>query len=186
MPSVRGFPVAGTRCGARLRRNRAAPRRTASWTIGRALRLCDVVNLILSGVLFFSPWLFDLSSARNGRPPRLSASSSRCCRLPRSPHFAVWEEWFILVAGLALIVSPWLLGFQNSDAMSIDVVIGVDRGGAGGVRGLADTRPRAVDHREPLKRTAAEDERYFQIKRGTYVPFSAGYEAGLCKGCAAA
>lgn len=36
---------------------------------------------------------------------------------------AVWEEWFILVAGLALMVSPWRLGFQNSDAMT--VVIGV-------------------------------------------------------------
>jgi SPW repeat len=38
--------------------------------------------------------------------------------------FAVWEEWLNLIAGLALIVSPWLLGFQNSDAMTIDVVIG--------------------------------------------------------------
>ena len=26
-----------------------------------SIRLCDVVNLILGGVLFFSPWLFDLS-----------------------------------------------------------------------------------------------------------------------------
>jgi hypothetical protein len=39
--------------------------------------------------------------------------------------FAVWEEWLNLIAGLALIVSPWLLGFQDSDAMTIDVVIGV-------------------------------------------------------------
>ena len=39
--------------------------------------------------------------------------------------FAVWEEWFILFAGIALIVAPWLLGFQNSDAMIIDVVIGM-------------------------------------------------------------
>ncbi len=38
--------------------------------------------------------------------------------------FAVWEEWFILAAALMLIVSPWLLGFQNSAAMSIDVIIG--------------------------------------------------------------
>jgi hypothetical protein len=30
----------------------------------------------------------------------------------------------MLVAGVGLIVSPWLLGFQNSDAMIIDVVIG--------------------------------------------------------------
>jgi len=36
----------------------------------------------------------------------------------------VWEEWLNLLAGLALIVSPWLLGFQDSDAMTVDVVIG--------------------------------------------------------------
>ena len=27
-----------------------------------SVRLCDVVNLILGVVLFFSPWLFDLST----------------------------------------------------------------------------------------------------------------------------
>jgi SPW repeat len=39
--------------------------------------------------------------------------------------FAVWEEWLNLAFGLILIASPWLLGFQNSDAMTIDVAIGV-------------------------------------------------------------
>ena len=38
--------------------------------------------------------------------------------------FAVWEEWLNLLAGLALMVSPWLLDFQDSQAMTIDVVIG--------------------------------------------------------------
>ena len=38
--------------------------------------------------------------------------------------FAVWEEWLNLIAGLTLIVLPWLLGFQDSDAVSIDVAIG--------------------------------------------------------------
>lgn len=38
--------------------------------------------------------------------------------------FAVWEEWVNLVAGLALMVAPWLLGFQDSGAMTVDVAIG--------------------------------------------------------------
>ena len=38
--------------------------------------------------------------------------------------FAVWEEWLNLIAGLWLILSPWLMGFQDSDAMAIDVAIG--------------------------------------------------------------
>jgi hypothetical protein len=38
--------------------------------------------------------------------------------------FAVWEEWLNLFAGLWLIVAPRLLGFQDSNAMTIDLVIG--------------------------------------------------------------
>jgi hypothetical protein len=37
--------------------------------------------------------------------------------------FAVWEEWLNLVAGLCLVLSPWLLGFQNSDAMALHVAM---------------------------------------------------------------
>ena len=40
--------------------------------------------------------------------------------------FAVWEEWLNLIAGLALMISPWVLGFQDNTAMSIDVAIGDD------------------------------------------------------------
>ena len=38
--------------------------------------------------------------------------------------FAVWGECLNLIAGLWLIAWPWLFGFQDSDAMTIDVVIG--------------------------------------------------------------
>ncbi|RWM80597.1 MAG: hypothetical protein EOR84_35190 [Mesorhizobium sp.] len=40
--------------------------------------------------------------------------------------FAEWEEWANLVAGLWLIVSPWLLGFAaNVNAMGTHVVLSV-------------------------------------------------------------
>jgi len=42
----------------------------------------------------------------------------------RVTAFAVWEECLNLIAGLWLIAWPWLFGFQDSDAMTIDVVIG--------------------------------------------------------------
>jgi hypothetical protein len=38
--------------------------------------------------------------------------------------FAVWEEWFSLIAGLWLIGLPWLLDFEDSDAITICVVTG--------------------------------------------------------------
>lgn len=90
-----------------------------------SVRLCDIVNLILSGVLFFSPWLFDLSSGAQWQTASIVGIIIAVLSIAALAAFAVWEEWFILIAALALIVSPWLLGFQNSSAMSIDVIIGV-------------------------------------------------------------
>jgi hypothetical protein len=90
-----------------------------------SIKLCDVVNLILSGVLFFSPWLFDLSAGAQWQTASTVGLIIAVLSIAALAAFAVWEEWFMVIAGLALIVSPWLLGFQNTDAMSIDVIIGI-------------------------------------------------------------
>ena len=90
-----------------------------------SVRLCDVVNLLLGSVLFFSPWLFDLSSGAQWQTASTVGIIIAVLSIAALAAFAVWEEWFILIAGIGLIVSPWLLGFQNSDAMIIDVVIGL-------------------------------------------------------------
>jgi len=92
------------------------------WT---SIRLCDVVNLILGSVLFFSPWLFDLSAGAQWQTASIVGVIIAVLSIAALAAFAVWEEWFLLVAGIGLIVSPWLLGFQNSDSMIINVVIGV-------------------------------------------------------------
>jgi hypothetical protein len=90
-----------------------------------SVKLCDVANLILSGILFFSPWLFDLSSGAQWQTASVAGPIIAVLSIAALAAFAVWEEWLNLTAGLALIVSPWLLGFQDSGAMTIDVVIGV-------------------------------------------------------------
>ena len=89
------------------------------------LRLCDVVNLSLAVVLFFSPWLFDLSGGAPWQTASIVGIIIAVLSIAALAAFAVWEEWLMLVAGLALIVAPWLLGFQDSQAMMIDVGIGV-------------------------------------------------------------
>jgi len=89
------------------------------------VKLCDVVNLILSGVLFFSPRLFDFSTGPQAQTASLAGIAIAVMSIAALAAFAVWEEWFILLAGLALIVSPWLLGFQNSNAITTDVMIGI-------------------------------------------------------------
>lgn len=89
------------------------------------LRLCDVVNLSLGGILFFSPWLFDLSGGAPWQTASIVGIIIAVLSIAALAAFAVWEEWLNLVAGLALIVAPWLLGFQDKQAMTIDVAIGV-------------------------------------------------------------
>ncbi len=89
------------------------------------IRLCDVVNLLLGAVLFFSPWLFDLSAGAQWQTASIVGLIIAVLSIAALAAFAVWEEWLNLIAGLALMVSPWLLGFQDSQAMTIDVVIGM-------------------------------------------------------------
>jgi hypothetical protein len=89
------------------------------------IRLCDVINLILGGLLFFSPWLFGLSTGTPWQTASVVGIIIAVLSIAALAAFAVWEEWLNLTAGLGLIVAPWLLGFQDSDAMTIDVVIGV-------------------------------------------------------------
>jgi hypothetical protein len=90
-----------------------------------SVRLCDVVNLLLGVVLFFSPWLFDLSTGAQWQTASIVGIIIAVLSIAALAAFAIWEEWLNLVAGLALIASPWLLGFQDSQAMTIDVVIGI-------------------------------------------------------------
>jgi hypothetical protein len=88
-------------------------------------KLCDVVNLVLAMVLFFSPWEFGLSIGAQWQTASVVGIIIGVLSIAALAAFAVWEEWLNLIAGLGLMVSPWLLGFQDSDAMTIDVVIGV-------------------------------------------------------------
>jgi hypothetical protein len=90
-----------------------------------SVRLCDVVNLLLSAVLFFSPWMFDLSSGAQWQTASTAGVIIAVLSIAALAAFAVWEEWLNLIAGLTLIVSPWLLGFQDSQAMTVDVAIGM-------------------------------------------------------------
>jgi SPW repeat len=89
-----------------------------------SVKLCDVGNLILGMVLFFSPWAFDLARGAPWQTASIVGIVIAVLSIAALAAFAVWEEWLNLVAGVALMVAPWLLGFQDSDAMTIDVVIG--------------------------------------------------------------
>ena len=87
-------------------------------------KFCDIVNLFLGTILFFSPWLFSLSLGTPRQTAAIAGLLIAVLSIAALTAFAVWEEWLNLIVGLWLIASPWLFGFQDSDAMMVDVVIG--------------------------------------------------------------
>jgi hypothetical protein len=87
-------------------------------------RLCDVGNLLLGMILFFSPWLFGLSTGAQWQTASTVGILIAVLSVAALAAFAIWEEWLNLIVGLWLIASPWLLGFQDSSAMAVDVSIG--------------------------------------------------------------
>jgi hypothetical protein len=88
-------------------------------------KLCDVVNLFLGTILFFSPWLFSLSAGAPRQIASIIGLFIAVLSIAALAAFAVWEEWVNLIAGLCLIVAPWLLSFEDSKAAMVDVAIGI-------------------------------------------------------------
>lgn len=88
-------------------------------------RLCDVANLLLGMILFFSPWLFDLSAGPQWKVASITGIFIAVLSIAALAAFAVWEEWLNLIAGLGLIVAPWVMDFRDLQATAIDVTIGI-------------------------------------------------------------
>jgi SPW repeat len=85
----------------------------------------DIYKLVLGAFIAVSPWVFAfrydaarLESAASGVLVVAIASAALIA-------FADWEEWAMLVVGLWLTVSPWLLGFPMAAAMKIHVGVGL-------------------------------------------------------------
>jgi hypothetical protein len=85
---------------------------------------CDVANLILGAVLFFSPWIFGFDAGKASENATIAGIAIAVLAIAALAAFAVWEEWLNLIVGLWVLVSPWLLGFQGTTAMTVHVVIG--------------------------------------------------------------
>jgi SPW repeat len=85
---------------------------------------CDVANLILGAVLLFSPWIFGFDAGRASENATIAGIAIVVLAIAALAAFAVWEEWLNLIVGLWTLVSPWILGFQGTTAMTVHVVIG--------------------------------------------------------------
>src|SRR4030088_3634723 len=87
-------------------------------------KLCDVANLVLGAFLFFSPWMFGFDAGKVSQNAYISGIVIAVLAIAALAAFAVWEEWLNLIVGLWVLISPWVLGFQGTTAMTVHVVIG--------------------------------------------------------------
>jgi hypothetical protein len=88
-------------------------------------KLCDVANLILGAILFFSPWMFGLDAGSVSENANIAGIAIAVLAVAALAAFAVWEEWLNLIVGLWVLVSPWVLGFHGSTkATTVHVIIG--------------------------------------------------------------
>jgi SPW repeat len=88
-------------------------------------RVCDVLNLILGAFLFFTPWIFGFAAGAETQNAMISGIIIAVLSIAALAAFMEWEEWLNLVAGLWVLVSPWLLGFANTTAMGVHVIVGI-------------------------------------------------------------
>src|ERR1700752_1259173 len=89
-------------------------------------KLCDVANLVLGAVLFFSPWMFAFEAGRASENAMIAGIVIAALAIAALAAFAVWEEWLNLIVGLWTLVSPWVLGFHaETKAMAVSVIVGV-------------------------------------------------------------
>jgi hypothetical protein len=88
-------------------------------------KLCDIGNLILGGVLFLSPWMFNYPVGAQSQNAFVIGIIIAVLSVAALAAFTVWEEVINLIAGLWLIVSPWVLKFEHTTAMRVNIVIGI-------------------------------------------------------------
>lgn len=72
----------------------------------------DWANLVLAVLLFLSPWILGFSAEQYAAwNAWISAVVVAALAIGAISAFQEWEEWLSLIAGIWVVVSPWVLGF---------------------------------------------------------------------------
>lgn len=88
-------------------------------------RVCDVLNLILGGILVASPWIFGFAASTQSQNAIVAGLIIAVLSIAALAAFAQWEEWLNLAVGFWVLVSPWVLGFSGTTAMRVCVIVGL-------------------------------------------------------------
>ena len=85
----------------------------------------DIYNFVLAVILLASPWLFTMTNTTARIDLWASSAAVIAISVAAIVAFARWEEWAILLLGIWLVASPWILGFAHTRAMHFSIGIGV-------------------------------------------------------------
>jgi len=81
-----------------------------SWNVRKSVR--DWINLICGVLLFISPWALGFSGNMTAAMTAwVGGLVIAIMGLAAIIQFAEWEDWVALVAGVLMIVAPWIIGF---------------------------------------------------------------------------
>ena len=88
--------------------------------------LWDVAKLALAAFLFAAPWIYRFAEvAAASRSAWINGAVIGIASACAIVVYSGWEEWVSLLAGLWVLLSPWLLGFHHTvlAAMRVDVTV---------------------------------------------------------------
>ena len=72
----------------------------------------DWINLVCGVLLFISPWVLGFSGdMMAARTAWVGGVVIAVMGISALVQFAEWEDWVALIAGVLMIISPWVLGF---------------------------------------------------------------------------
>ena len=91
----------------------------------------DWINLVCGVLLFISPWVLGFSGDKAAAwTGWIGGVVIAVMGIAALAQFAEWEDWVALIAGVLMIISPWVLGFAAMYA-AVTTFVGArgDRGG---------------------------------------------------------
>ena len=87
--------------------------------------ILEIYQLALAAFLFVSPWLFAFAHGTLRIDTWISAAVVVGVSAVALIAFREWEECIACALGLWIAVSPWVLGFQHTVAMFINLAVGI-------------------------------------------------------------
>ena len=96
-----------------------------SWGGGRSIQ--DWIMLVCGVLLFVAPFAMGFSDdAAAARAAWVGGIVIAVMAIAALVQFAEWEDWVALIAGVAMIVAPWALGFAAlREAVWTFVILGL-------------------------------------------------------------